>query len=83
MFGSELDSARRYFVISRSDEWEVVVDCHYLDRFSSRDDAIRQAIDWAQIAGASGFTAEVFIQAQGDDFKVTWTYGHDAYPPTG
>jgi hypothetical protein len=50
-------------------------------RFSRQANAVRQAIDWAQIDGASGFATEVLIQAQGDDFERTWSYGRDTYPP--
>jgi hypothetical protein len=75
--------ARRYYVVSCGNGWEVVADHNYLGRYSSQADAIRQAIDWAQIDGASGLVTEVLIQAQGDDFKVAWIYGHDPYPPKG
>jgi hypothetical protein len=74
-------SARRYYVVSRGSGWEVVAECSYLARFARQDDAVRQAIDWAQIDGASGFATEVLIQAQGDDFELTWCYGRDTYPP--
>jgi hypothetical protein len=74
-------SARRYYVVSRGSGWEVVAECSYLARFARQDDAVRQAIDWAQIDGTSGFVTEVLTQAKGDDFEVAWSYGRDVCPP--
>jgi hypothetical protein len=62
-------------VVSRGDGWDVVADCHYLARFSDRDTAVRQAIDWAQIDGTSGESAQVLIEVRDDEFRVTWSHG--------
>jgi hypothetical protein len=72
--------ARQYYVVSRGNGWEVVADRNYLSRYPSQADAIRQAIDWAQIDGTGGRTAQVILEVAEHDFKVAWTYGKDPYP---
>jgi hypothetical protein len=74
---------RQYCVVSSGSGWEVVADHNYLGTYRAKGDALRQAIDWAQIDGASGFDREVLIQDQDVEFKVAWTYGRDAYPSNG
>jgi hypothetical protein len=79
--GASAQPARRYYVVSCGTGWEVVADHNYLGRYSSQADAIRQAIDWAQLDGESGHTAQVLVDAGIEGFKVAWAYGRDTYPP--
>jgi hypothetical protein len=74
-------SARLYYVALRGNGWEVVAGGHYLAGYSSREDAIRQAIDWAHEDGIDGRAAQVLIETGAFGFKVAWTYGTDFYPP--
>jgi hypothetical protein len=80
MAAGDYKSMRRYCVSCCGDGWEVVADSHYLGRFSSQADAIQQAIDWAQIDGKRGGSAQVVFEVADRDFKVAWTYGKDPYP---
>jgi hypothetical protein len=73
----------RYYVVLRGGGWEVLAECHYAARFSRQADAVRQAIDWAQLDGAGGRPALVLDDAGLEDFKPAWTYGQDPYPPKG
>jgi hypothetical protein len=72
--------ARQYYVVSRGSGWEVVANRNYLGRYSSQADAIRQAIDWAQIDGKGGRAAQVILEVADRDPRVAWTYGKDPYP---
>jgi hypothetical protein len=55
--------ARQYYVASCGNGWEVVADRNYLGRYARQVDAIRQAIDWAQLDGESGRAAQVLVEA--------------------
>ena len=62
-------SARRYYVVSRGNAWEVVADCHHLGRYPSQGEALQQAVEWAHEDGTGGCTAQVLLETNSKDFS--------------
>jgi len=69
----------QYFVLPDGQRWQI----RHKDKifpYSTRQTAMRAAVDVAQKAGELGHPAEVLVQAPDGDFHVLWKHGRDVYP---
>lgn len=72
-----------FFVIETQAGWVVRADGFAYPMCGSFADAVVRATREAQAAGLLGFASVVLTQpALGRPYKIQWTYGRDACPPT-
>ncbi|MEZ2131822.1 MULTISPECIES: DUF2188 domain-containing protein [unclassified Sinorhizobium] len=72
---------RHYFVVRDQEEWKVYLDGDYSDANCDQKAVIAAAVDAAYKSGREGYQAIVFVPDENHQFRVTWTYGKDTYPP--
>ncbi len=73
-----------FFVTALQDCWVVQSEDEFYGPFGSYRAAFGQAVTEAQAAGIYGFASAVLVRR--DDagpFSAGWTFGRDAFPPSG
>jgi hypothetical protein len=73
----------QYFVVLHQGQWKISLAGKHYGPYASQRAAIRAAVDAAQDSGTKGVGAQVFVQAENNQFREEWTYGNDPYPPPG
>jgi hypothetical protein len=71
----------QYFVIRFDTEWKIKFEGQLYGPYSSRQEAIRVAVESAYASGENGNEAEVLVQGSNYKFHTEWAYGRDPYPP--
>lgn len=74
----------QYFVVLHENKWKIKLNDKHYGPFSTQKEAIRKAVDTANIEGKNNPDgAQVLVQGEDHRFRTEWTYGKDPYPPIG
>jgi hypothetical protein len=73
-------ASKQYFVALQEGHWKIKFKNEYYGPYSTREAAIKAAVDAAHKAGEKGHEAKVFVQSRDKLFRTEWTYGNDPYP---
>jgi hypothetical protein len=72
---------RQFLVLKRNGNWYVKSLGRRGVPYSSKDKAIRNAIDRAEKSGKSGKPSNVALFTKYRELKIIWTFGQNPYPP--